>query len=64
MGRDKYQAKRMRRDCKREKKGKNWDKLSFKPKQEKDWDKTVSERREEKNTGTRQILSQKNGARL
>ena len=40
----------MRRDCKREKKGKNWDELG-KPKQEKEWDETVSERREEKTLG-------------
>ena len=39
----------MGRDCKREKRGKNWGEINIKPKE---WRKTVRERKEEK-TGVR-----------
>ena len=39
----------MGRDCKREKRGKNWVEINIKPKE---WDETVTERRREK-TGSR-----------
>ena len=38
----------MGRDCKREKRGKNWGEIIIKPKE---WDETVSERGEEKTLG-------------
>ena len=50
----------MGRDCKKEKRGKNWDETNIKPKE---WGETVKERTEEKKTGARQILSQKNEGR-
>ena len=40
----------MGRDCKREKKGKNWGEINIKPNE---WGETVRERREEKKTGMR-----------
>ena len=60
----------MERDCKREKRVKNWGEINMK---QKEWGETVRERREEKNWGereemketeARQILSQTNGTRL
>ena len=39
----------MGRDCKREKRGKNWGEINIKPNE---WDETLRERREEK-TGAR-----------
>ena len=39
----------MARDCKREKRGKNWCEINIKPNE---WDETVKERRKE-NTGVR-----------
>ena len=40
----------MGRDCKREKRGKNWGEINVKPKE---WDETVRNRRAAKETGAR-----------
>ena len=50
----------MGRDCKKEKRGKNWGETNIKPKE---WGKTNGEE-SAKETGARQKVSQKNGARL